>query len=271
MVKVSFFDKKLRSQYLNFLSLLSLVLSLILIFYSIPDGRKVVLAVLFVFMLLLVYMWIWIRANRLRETVVCVNTTEIKIKFGDIFSEAGLRVIPFNEYFDTQVDDKIIAQKTLNGVYLKNWVNDISALNSKILKETKGCPFKINKKRSAGKKIQYKLGTIVFHDGFLLTAFSRFDESNKAFLKMEDYLDFLLFFWEEIDRVYAGKGIVVPLLGSGMTRFKNNESITGQELLEMLVWSFKVSRVHFKYGAKITIVIDETKKDEINLFKLNGV
>lgn len=85
---------------------------------------------------------------------------------------------------------------------------------------------------------------------------------------MQDYIDFLMNFWEEIDRVYAGKSISIPLLGGGITRFKENISISDQEFLEILIWSFKISRIKIKYPSKIYIIIYKDNIDKINFYKL---
>ena len=78
----------------------------------------------------------------------------------------------------------------------------------------------------------------------------------------------LLNFWNEIDRVYAGKSISMPLLGSGQTRIKDKIDISDQELLELLIWTFKVSRIKIKYPSKISIIIHSDNKDKINFYKL---
>ncbi len=86
---------------------------------------------------------------------------------------------------------------------------------------------------------------------------------------MRDFIEFLIEFWNEIDIVYAGRTIVIPLLGSGITRFRGYDSITEQELLELLIWSFKVSHIKFQYPSKVKIVIKPTKSDKISLFRLS--
>ena len=102
-------------------------------------------------------------------------------------------------------------------------------------------------------------------------AFSKFDNSNRAYLYMQDYIDCLINFWDEIDKIYADRSISIPLLGSGITRFKEYEKMSHQELLELLIWSFKVSRVKFNYPSKVTIVIHESQKDKINFYKLKSM
>jgi hypothetical protein len=100
-----------------------------------------------------------------------------------------------------------------------------------------------------------------------LTAFSHFDDDNRAYLTMQDYINFLLEFWNEVDIRYAGRTVVIPLLGSGITRFKGC-SISEQELLELLLWSFKTSRIKFRYPSKLKIVLDIGQRDKISLSQL---
>ena len=47
------------------------------------------------------------------------NNLKINIFYGDLFEQKGNIIIPVNEYFDTIVDDKIIAEKTLHGQFVK--------------------------------------------------------------------------------------------------------------------------------------------------------
>lgn len=89
-----------------------------------------------------------------------------------------------------------------------------------------------------------------------------------AYLTLKDYIACLIRFWEEVDRVYAGRSVSLPLLGSGITRFKDT-NLQPQEVLNILIWTFKISRVKFKHPAKATIVIHESIKDKINLSNID--
>lgn len=77
----------------------------------------------------------------------------------------------------------------------------------------------------------------------------------------------MLNFWEEVDQIYAGRSVAVPLMGSGITRFKAAE-ILPQELLNIMVWTFKISKIKFKYPANATIVIHSNISYKINLYDL---
>ena len=128
-----------------------------------------------------------------------------------------------------------------------------------------------NNSRAKGKKTRYQLGTIHKRQKYFLLAFSKFDEKNRAYLTMNEYVQCLLNMWEDIDIFYNGETVNIPLLGSGITRMKDNTSITDQELLEIIIWSFQISKVKFTYPSKVRIIIHEDKQDKIDLFKIEGV
>lgn len=271
-MKVKLLDKKLFKNYLVVLSVISLFCSFAFIAIKIPDENtiRITVGVILTLVLLIVYVLMWIMANLQKKTILSINNSTLVVKTGNIFEEDELKVIAFNEYFDTLVDNRIIAENTLNGAYIKSEIDEISEidermdsdsiLNKKVLED--------NTTRSYGKKKRYKLGTIFQNNDYLLTAFTRFDTDNRAFLNMDDYINFLLNFWNEIDIIYAGRSVAIPLLGSGITRFKGYDTISEQELLELLIWSFKVSRTKFTYPSKVSIIIHESKKDKINFYEL---
>lgn len=272
-MRVKIFDKQLIKEYYSILSVLSLIASFIFIFAEIPNEWKITAAMIFIFIILVIYIGLWINANKLEKVEIKINNSVIEVKVGDIFKEDGLKVIAFNEYFDTIVDNKIISEKSLNGIYIKNIVDDVDKLNELIMndEELKERIEEENVARKTGKKIRYRLGSTVEVEEYLLMALSKFDNSNRAFLYMNDYITCLMNFWNEVDRLYAGRSVSIPLLASGITRFKCYEMISHQELLELLIWSFKVSRVKFNYPSKVTIVIHESQRDKINFYRLKGI
>jgi hypothetical protein len=204
-----------------------------------------------------------------------INNSEVEVYFGDIFEDsAELKAISFNEYFDTQVDDIIISRLSLNGQFIEKFyarqvdvLDDIIAADEHLPKMISGK----NLNRPAGKETKYKLGTVCMLKEYLLVALSRFDANNKAFLEISDYINCMLAFWDEVDRVYSGRTIALPVLGSGITRFRNYENISDQELLELIIWTFKLSRIKFTYPSKVKIVVWEKKSEKINLQKLKDL
>lgn len=241
---------------------------------------RIEIVIVFFSILLIYHLYSWNKANKLKSLCLEINDSTIEIIEGDIFTDANnleegspLKVIAFNEYFDTKVDNNIISKKSLNGQLINNVLcNKIDELDNAIendiyLKIKKS---EINYDRKIGKKQKYKIGTILtYHDKYLLTAFSKFNNENKAELTLAEYIEFLMAFWNEVDRVYASRVIEIPLLGSGITRFNDvGNGISNQELLEHILWTFKISRVKFNYPAKIKIILHPKSLEQINLFKI---
>lgn len=274
-MKVLFFDKRILQKFYGALSVISVLTSIVFLFFEIDVKRKTVIGLTVLVILIFLYIGIWIHSNVRRSIRLKINTSEIEVKFGDIFQEqADLKVIAFNEYFDTLVDDKVIAKSTLNGIFInKFFKHKVKELDDIISADTHLHEVKIaeNTTRATGKKTKYKLGTICIVNDYLLTALTHFDGDNRAYLEMNDYVNCLLNFWNEVDRVYAGKTVALPVLGSGITRIKGYDNIPDQELLELIIWSFKVSRIKFTYPSKVKIVVFENKSNKINLLKLNDL
>lgn len=274
-MKVHFFDKRILNRFYGVLGAISVLTSLVFLFVGIDEKYKVGIGVAALALLIAVYLGIWIHSNVRRSITLKINTSEIEVKFGDVFKEtADLKAIGFNEYFDTLVDNNIISATSLHGQYIeKFYKNKITELDALISADTHlhDAYLGDNDSRSQGKKARYKLGTICVANDYLLTALSRFDENNRAYLEINDYINCLLNFWNEVDRVYSGRTVALPILGSGITRFKGYENITDQELLELIIWTFKVSRIKFTHPSKVKIVVFEKKSERINLLSLKDL
>lgn len=276
-MKVNFLDKNVRNKFWIYFSVISGILSFILLFNIIPDQYKNSLKYFgyaaFV-ILILIYLFIWYRANNLTNINIDVEGSNVNIKCGDLFSERGLKTIPFNEFFDTIVDDKIISNKSLNGIFINRFFNDkVNELDTCIIENSDSSDIIDNEfeRTRGGKKVKFKLSTLFVHDDFIITAFSKFDEHNRATLTMPEYIEFLINFWDRVNRVYAQKNVSVPIFGSGITRLKEHKNIGDEDLLKIMLWTFKLSEMKFKYPAKLSIIIHEDKIDQINLFNLKSI
>ena len=271
-MKVSIFDKDILKQFSYICATITAILSAVLIFLDIPNQWRITSGVVYVVFLSVIYIFLWIRANRLRQIDIKIGITTVVIRSGDIFKEDGLKAIAFNEYFDTRVDDKIIAKKSLDGQFILNHIDDVDKLNSDIENDDDLKNSIIGKgvKRKQGKTTKYKLGSsILIDDEYILTAFSRFNKNNQAELTIQEYVNFLLTFWNEINRLYAQRSVTVPVFGSGITRFKNGfEDIDINELLRIMIWTFKISKIKFAYPAKLTIIVHNDLLNQVNLYKL---
>lgn len=269
-IKNNLLDKKVIQQFGSFIVIVELILSLILIFIDIPQNYKMSCGVAFSVILIIVYIVIWILSNKICDINIAINNSRVAIKYGDIFEESGKKVIAFNEYFDTCVDDNIINSKSINGQFVLNNITDINEFDELISQKLSARNKKpiTDANRKIGKKEKFKLGTIIkYNKDFLLMSFTKFNANNCAELSMQEYITCLLEMWNELDILYSQDTIVIPLLGSGTTRFKDYK-ISEQELLELILWTFKISKIKFTYPSKLIIVIHPSLMDKINLYKI---
>jgi hypothetical protein len=216
----------------------------------------------------MIYIILWLWMNNKRSVTLKMGNTAVLIKQGDIFSEEGYKVIAFNEYFDTELGD-IVSEETLNGKFIKEYVKNTEELDKKIEEDEHLVNRKtnINTNRTSGKKQKYKLGSIYKNsDDFLLTTFTKFNNDNNAFVTTLDYMEFMLNFWHELDKLYNGKKVAITIFGSGITRFQDGYNPLKQELLELILWSFRMSRL--KLSSQLSIVIPSPVCKEINFYKL---
>lgn len=278
MTKVGLFDRRLIGNFLKITSGISTTLSLVVLFVEIPVKCKTVYGWVFVGLLILIYLATWVWSNNLNKIDINVEGSDVTIKVGDIFSEPGLKVIAFNEYFDTQVDNKIIAEGSLNGIFITKHLDvHVSELDRYI----ENYPFDdseklgVNAGRQLGKKVRHQIGSICVYKEFLLTAFAKFDDENKAVITMPEYLEFLINFWDKVNNIYAQKSVCTAIFGSGITRIKGHKSIGDEDLLKIMLWTFRISEMRFKYPARLTVVVHKDKIDKINLLDIkstrNGV
>lgn len=273
-IKAAIFDRNVVKRSVKFIAGVSTALSVALLFVDIPPDDKITAGIAFLIALALIHIITWVHANSLKKISVEIEGSTVNITSGDIFKQKGLKAIAFNEYFDTQVDNVIISKASLNGnfieVELKEPVEHLDAhiarfhFDDEDIVETEA-------RRRMGKTTRYRLGTICVYNDFLLTAFARFDAKNQANLTMPEYLEFLINFWDKVNKVYAQQSVSTPIFGSGITRIKGHKTISDEDLLKIMLWTFRISEMRFKYPANLTIVIHESKINQVNLLDIASV
>lgn len=188
----------------------------------------------------------------------------IEVKYGDIDEEINCKkVINFDECYTDKVGTKIyeIKPTSICGQYLlKHPDLNIKELirKNKIKKSTSNSKFE--------NKTRYDSGTIVPNGDDLLMAFVKLDERGAGkFFSYQEYLDCLSNLWKEIDMYYGQKDVCIPILGSGLTRI-NDSSLSQQELLEIIIFSYKLSPYKIKKPYKLCIICKEN--DDFSLNKI---
>ena len=220
-----------------------------------------------VIVFVLVLVWIATAIIKLWRTSRTIklkfHNTTIVITRGDLFKSNDWKVIPCNEFFDTQVDDVIIARNSLNGQYIEKYVKDINDLRNTI----RNAPRVQNMtQRERGGKICHQLGRIIIYDRYMLLAFAHFDENNQATLTHNQYEACLSTMWREISRTYANQPISIPLLGGGITRFENPSLKNDSQLLKCLLCTLRLSNATI--NQPITIYLTKSTLRKINLYEI---
>lgn len=248
---------------------LATVFSIVIIYIQV-EYQKTTLMV-FLALLFLTYVGVVICANLKKNATLKIRNTKIVVKQGDLFEESGEKVIPMNEYFDVDIENGIIDPNSLHGQYIKNHANKPpEVLYGEIVKALQHkTPKTVDQERPYGGQIKYKLGTI-YDDkkGYFLLAYSKFDKDNRAYLKNDDIVQCYTNLWNEIDIIRGTKSIAFPVLGAGgIVRF--SKEYTPQQLIELILWSFRISGIHLSKNATLTIVVHESLVKDVDFLKLS--
>lgn len=200
------------------------------------------------------------------------NGINIKVIYGDLFAQEGMKVIPVNEFFDTLVDIDCVSENSLHGKFLKKQ-NDSSDSIQKAIEEDshlKGAIVCQDCQRLKGNSTKYKLGSSVVFKDYLLYSFTHFDRLNHAHISLAEYYENMVRLWEEInDRYNACTQVSVPLFGAGITRFDGGNCLSKQHMLQIMLLTLKQSRCSFCSGFTLQIVLHESVKNDINLNELD--
>lgn len=272
-MKVPFFERNVIKKYGEIITWASVILTFLSVIIPFPENWSRLLAVVILAALFaIVYIVVWIWANKKKRVIVYLHGTKILVEEGNLFDAPGKKLIPFNEYFDTEVGSGIIDEKSLNGQYIKKFAKCTPKdLYEKILSQlsAKGKkPVFVDESRLSGNKVKFELGTIYDDkNDFILMAYSRFDADNRAYLTQEDILRCYINMWNEIDKIRGNNSISIPLLGgSGLVRF--SEDYSPQQLVELLLWSFHISGIHLSRGATLRIILGEDIVHDIDILRL---
>lgn len=208
---------------------------------------------------------------RLSKNEVTLNIRGMKVivKEGNILASTGWKLIPFNEYFDTQVDDVIIAHNSLNGKYIDSLGDDDKeALKQAITTDNKS---PLHKHISPdGAKTRYELGTIKVFQEVMMLALTHFNEQNEAHTNRAEYEHTLRKMWKEIRRTYQGKPINIPLIGGGITQLDDMTEKPNDQLLRCILCTLRTSNVTFDENVQINIILTKKALETVNLYELKG-
>jgi hypothetical protein len=194
------------------------------------------------------------------------NDRVVSIEYGSIFDkDAGVVVIPFNRYFDTEVNETIISQYSLAGQFIKKeFAGNLKRLDALIDLSTGGLPT-ITRNDKLGKKNAYPIGTIVKiqqrNTDYFLVAQTEVDKDNKSQCDIEMLHTTLLSLLRFINKEANGQDVYIPLLGAGFTRLH----IEKQTILEYIIAVIKATEIPFR--SRLHIVLLKKDREFLDLTK----
>lgn len=200
-----------------------------------------------------------------RWTTIYGDNYSIRVEYGNILNKRNCkRVINFDECFTTKVGDKTadINPKSICGQYLTAHPElDMQ----KLIDDAHVAPARAKSKYQ--QKVRYDSGTIVPNGDDLLMAFAKLDTTGKGrFFSRDEYLQCLDRLWKELENHYSEMDVCVPILGAGTTSFDGGSgaSISQQDLLDMMIYSYKLSSHKIKTPCKLRIVCKKNRGFSIN-------
>lgn len=182
-----------------------------------------------------------------------IAKTLIEISCGDLFKTPGYKVIGCDTHFDTRVDDVVISKNSLHGKLLLEHAN-IDDVKIKIEESAK----RYGLKKNVDGLYDLPLGTIIRYDScvdnqtYLMLALTELNKNYESHTNMANYELMLMKMWKEIDRVYASNDVVLPVLGTGISRFDDGPK-DKDDLLRCMLCTFNSSGVSL--NSKIKIVL----------------
>ena len=208
-----------------------------------------------------IYSFVYFAIGRIfRDSVnLTIRHTLVSISCGDIFEASGWKIIGCDTHFDTRVDDIIISKKSLHGqlVLEHGKKEEIEAV---VENEAK----RLGLQRKNDGLYDFPLGTVIRYDSsvdnqtYLMLAMTELNMQHEAHTNMAKFELMLMKMWTEIGRVYASNDIVLPVLGTGISRFDDGPK-DREALLRCMLCTLNSSGVSLK--SKVGVIIYGNVKD----------
>lgn len=182
-----------------------------------------------------------------------IRQTPVSISCGDIFESSGWRVIGCDTHFDTRVDDTVISKKSLHGqLVLAHGKKD--EIEAAIGAEAK----RLGLQKKSDGLYDFPLGTVIRYDSsvdnqtYLMLAMTELNTQYEAHTNMAVFEHMLMKMWKEIGRVYARYDVVLPVLGTGISRFDDGPKDT-EALLRCMLCTLNSSGVSLNSEVKVVV------------------
>lgn len=193
------------------------------------------------------------------------TNSRVSVRFGDIFQEPGVRVIPVNEFFDCELGEHV-SPVTLHGQIIHRLYGGDAERFARDVDERLPSAAAVSIPRADGRSLSYPLGTTVQvkfnQERYLLVAFAKTDpQTRKAHASVQDMWTALEGLWKSARIHSNGDAIVLPLLGSG----QSGVGLPPQQLLTLILAAAIAETKRQRIGREIVVVIQEDFFEDVDL------
>lgn len=207
--------------------------------------------------------------------IVCYFRSNVSIKLGNdrilvveydyLFSKQGVVVIPFNRFFDTVVNDKILNEHSVAGQFIKNcFAGNLEELDKQISLALNNVEPDYTRSKP-GKENAYPIGTVVKvqkgANHYFCVAQTDVDSDFKSMCDIEMLHKTMMEILKFINKEANGRKVYMPLLGAGFSRLNKQKQV----ILEYLVSILKTADIPLQ--SELHIVLREAEREFIDLAK----
>lgn len=188
-----------------------------------------------------------------------IRQTPVSVNCGNIFEFEGFHVIGCDTHFDTRVDDIVVSKRSLHGqLVLEHGKKD------EIEKLVKAKAMDLGLSANDQGQFDFPLGTVIRYDStkdhktylmLAMTEIRKEGDKYKSYTTMAKFEHMLMRMWQEIDGLYASNDVILPLLGSGISRFKDGPK-SNEALLRCMLCTLNSSGVTLNANVKVVIYKD---------------
>lgn len=261
----TFINSYTKKQFLEGLSVISSIIT-VMFFIGIPDEwhewtvlqKFILISLLFaVPVCYAVITW----NLRKKFSISVVGEKSINVISGDLFKQKGIIVIPVNSAFDTIVDNRIVAENTVHGLFInKFFKNNINRLDSEIRQQLLKSNINPVHQNKASKSDKYPLGTIVEipcgEVKALLVAITDFDDDNHIIDNPVGYFQALFKLFQYICKCSQALPVYMPLIGLGISRV----AISAEDSIRNVVQVLRSLRMNLPVEISIVVLPKEYSK-----------
>lgn len=236
-----------------------------------PNPRTWCFAIIFLAVIFIICSYYsWYQTELKEKISIKINPNlRVNVFKGDLFEQKDIIVIPVNEYFDMQVDDVIIAHRTLHGMFVDKYFKDNTEELYRIISaQLAGIAFtEVNGRiHSGARSRKYPIGTCVKVEKngkiFVLFALTHFDHEDKAFLPKEEFASAIVSLMKYLSEIANNRPVSMPLFGTGLARLNETHQRVLLFILDTIDFSCPVS-----INAGLNIVVYSGDMAKVNLNK----